>query len=122
MAKRIKSFDEFSGSKPSSQVGGHNPSIPTVKTQLPFGIAPELFWTIFAAIVAVAFLLGLYFGQARFDKEKSDFYEENKKLKSQLDEKEIEIKKLSEQIELNSLKPDTTKTANINDNNLKGSP
>lgn len=116
MAKRIKSFDEFSGGNPSNQGGGNSPAIPTVKTQLPFGIAPELFWTIFSAIVIVAFLLGLYFGQARFDKEKSDFYEENKKLKSQLDEKEIEIEKLSKQIDLNSFKSDTTKTVNINDN------
>jgi hypothetical protein len=113
MAKRIKSFDEFSGNNPANQGGGYTPS--TIRTQLPFGIKPELFWTIFAAIVAVAFLLGLYFGQARFDKEKSDLYEENKQLKSQIDIKMKEIEKLNKQIEYISIKSDTTKTGNINE-------
>jgi len=115
MAKRIKSFDEFSSSKPANQSGGHNSTVTTVKTQLPFGIAPEFFWTIFAAIVAVAFYLGLYFGQAKFDKEKSDFYEENKNLESRLRKQETEIEKLTKQIQVNSLISDTTKTENIND-------
>ncbi len=47
------------------------------------GISPELFWAIFSAIVIGAFFLGSYIGQAKFDKEKSDYYEQTKTLKLQ---------------------------------------
>lgn len=115
MAKRIKSFDEFSESNQPNQSGRHSSTTQTVKTQLPFGIPQELFWTIFAAIVAAAFFLGFYFGQARFDKEKSDFYEENKQLKLQLDKKIIDIQELNKQIHANSIKSDSINTENRND-------
>lgn len=115
MAKRIKSFDDFSERNTPKQSGGNNPITPKVKTQLPFGIAAELFWAIFAAIVAVSFFLGLYFGQAKFDKEKSDFYEENKQLKLHLDQKEKEIEKLKTEIVTSSIKSDKTNIKNKND-------
>ena len=107
MGKKIKSFEEFTVKNPTNQSGGNTSSIPKVKTQLPFGIAVELFWTIFAGIVAMSFFLGLYFGQAKFDKEKSDFYEENKQLKINLSQKEEEVKKLK--IEVKTIKSEKTK-------------
>jgi len=51
------------------------------KTQLPFGMAPGLFWTVFAGLVSSAFILGQSIGSAKFDREKSDYYEELKILK-----------------------------------------
>ena len=106
MGRRIKSFDDFPERNKPNQSGGNSPSTTNVKTRLPFGIAAELFWTIFAAIVAVSFLLGLYFGQAKFDKEKSDFYEENKQLKLHINQKEKEIEKLKIEIKTRSIKLD----------------
>jgi hypothetical protein len=50
------------------------------KTELPFGIAPGLFWTVLAGVVTAAFVLGQNFGSTKFDKEKSDYYEEIKVL------------------------------------------
>lgn len=47
---------------------------------LPF--SREALWTISLTIIGGVFLFGLYIGQAKFDKEKSDFYEENKKMKA----------------------------------------
>ena len=79
--KRIKSFDEFSNSGAKTIPA---PPLEKPRTQLPFGIPPGLFWTIFASIFTGAFLLGLYLGQNRFDKEKSDWYDENKELKKQI--------------------------------------
>jgi len=99
VVKQIKSFDEFYETKHPKQEGGQNSQVPPIKTQLPFGIKPELFWTVFASIVTVAFLLGLYFGQSKFDKEKSDFYEENKLLKTRIQKKTTEIEKLKKQIQ-----------------------
>ena len=57
------------------------PSMPVIKTQLPFNFNPTLFWTIFTAITTASFFLGLYFGTAKFDREKSDYYEQTKQLK-----------------------------------------
>lgn len=63
-----------------------------MKSQKILGVSLELSWTIFSSIIAASFLLGLYFGQAKFDKEKSDYYfqnvnltEENKTLRLQVD-------------------------------------
>jgi len=81
MNKRIKTFDEHSNS--GAKVFPVAP-LDKPKTQLPFGIPPALFWAIFAALVGAAFLLGKEFGQNRFDKEKSDWYDENKELKKQI--------------------------------------
>ncbi len=39
------------------------------------------FWTAIVIISGGAFSLGLYFGSSKFDKEKSDYYDENKKLR-----------------------------------------
>lgn len=52
-----------------------------VKTQLPFGISAGLFWTIIAAVISCAFVLGQNFGSTKFDKEKSDYYDELKSLR-----------------------------------------
>lgn len=52
------------------------------KTQLPFGIPAALFWTIFAALIGGAYFVGKDNGSSKFDKEKMDYYEENKNLKS----------------------------------------
>jgi hypothetical protein len=41
----------------------------------------EIFVTILSVSVGGAFALGLYFGQAKFDKEKMEYYEQNKILK-----------------------------------------
>ncbi len=113
MTKRIKSFDKFSGNYPVNK-GIENGSTKTIiKTQLPFGISSELFWTIFTAIVAVSFFLGFYFGRAQFDKDKSDFYEENKNLKSELDKMTSVIEKLNKQIKSTSFKTDTVNTAHL---------
>ena len=46
----------------------------------PLKISNALFWTIASCIIAGSFSLGVYIGQARFDKEKSDYYEQNKLL------------------------------------------
>jgi CheY-like chemotaxis protein len=43
-----------------------------------------MFWSIICPVTTAAFLLGFYFGQARFDKEKADLYEENKTLRKEL--------------------------------------
>ncbi|RVT76629.1 hypothetical protein EOD40_08995 [Flavobacterium sufflavum] len=45
------------------------------------GLSAEIFWTILSISVGGAFALGVYFGQAKFDKEKSDYYEQVKILK-----------------------------------------
>lgn len=81
MNKRIKTFDEHSNTGAKVFPA---PPLDKPKTQLPFGIPPALFWTIFAAFVGASFYLGKEFGQNRFDKEKSDWYEENKSLKRQI--------------------------------------
>lgn len=52
------------------------------KTQLPFGIAPAFFWTVFVALIGGSYLVGKDIGVSKFDKEKSDFYEDVKTLKS----------------------------------------
>jgi len=52
------------------------------KTQLPFDISPGLFWTIFAALISGAFILGQSIGNAKFDKEKIDLYDQAKTLQS----------------------------------------
>jgi len=54
---------------------------PIIKTQLPFGISAGLFWTIIVAFISGAFILGQNFGSSRFDKEKSDYYDQVKSLK-----------------------------------------
>lgn len=66
----------------------HNPQskpepeiIIKTKTQLPFGMAPAFFWTIFAGLISSAFILGQSIGSSKFDREKSDYYEELKILK-----------------------------------------
>lgn len=81
MSKRLKSSDEYSNS--SGKVA-HAPPADNPKTQLPFGIRPALWWSIFTIVVGAAFYLGKEFGQNRFDKEKSDWYEENKELKKHI--------------------------------------
>ena len=81
MNKRIQTFDEHSNSGAKVFPA---PPLGKPKTQLPFGIPPALFWTIFAAFVGASFFLGKEFGQNRFDKEKSDWYEENRDLKKQI--------------------------------------
>lgn len=48
------------------------------------------FWTAVTTVSAVSFMLGIYFGTTKFDKDKSDYYEENKKLKSNLEKSTIE--------------------------------
>lgn len=45
--------------------------------------SPEFMWTIFSVSIGAAFALGLYLGQAKFDKEKSDYYEDTKNLRNQ---------------------------------------
>ena len=79
--KRMKNFDNFSNSGAKTIPA---PPLEKPRTKLPFGIAPGLFWTIFVSIFTGAFLLGLYLGQNRFDKEKSDWYDENKELKKEI--------------------------------------
>ncbi len=56
-------------------------SLPIIKTQLPFGIAPGLFWAILVALISGAYLLGRDFGSSKFDKEKSDYYDQVKSLR-----------------------------------------
>lgn len=106
MGRRIKSFDDFADRNTPNQSVRNSSSSSNVKTRLPFGIPAELFWTIFTAIVLVSFFLGLYFGQAKFDKEKIDFYEENKRLKLQVYQKEKEIEKLKTEIKTRPIKLD----------------
>jgi hypothetical protein len=93
-----------------------------IKTQLPFGIKAEFFWAIFATLISGAFILGMNIGNSKFDKEKSDFYEENKilkqdiiKLKQKLIEKDKLISKKNDTI---IIKQDSLKEANQNLNNL----
>ncbi|KAA9037252.1 hypothetical protein FW778_17650 [Ginsengibacter hankyongi] len=52
-----------------------------MKTQLPFGIAPAFFWTVFAGLISAAFILGQSIGSSKFDREKSDYYEDLKVLR-----------------------------------------
>jgi len=61
-----------------------------IKTQLPFGISASFFWTIIAALVSASFILGQNFGSSRFDKEKSDYYEQVKSLQKDT----LQLKKL----------------------------
>ncbi|MBA4134568.1 MAG: hypothetical protein C0525_07575, partial [Flavobacterium sp.] len=106
MGKRIKSFDDFGDRNTANQSGSSSSSLTNAKNRLPYGIAVEFFWTIFAAIVTVAFLLGFHFGQAKFDKEKSDFYDENKRLVLQIKQKDKEIEKLKTEIKTRPIKLD----------------
>lgn len=119
MMKRIKNFDEFNGAKvfpatPETQ--------PEIKTQLPFGTDPTLFWTIFVAILTGAFVLGQYFGSTKFDKEKSDYYDEIKtlqkdtiRLNSLINEKDSNLKSKDSLLEIKS---DSLVLINKNINNL----
>jgi hypothetical protein len=43
-------------------------------------IKNAIFWTVLLSIIGGAFLLGLYFGNNKFDKDKSDFYDSNRRL------------------------------------------
>lgn len=52
------------------------------KTQLPFGTPIGLFWSIIVALISGSYILGQNFGSSKFDKEKSDYYEQLKQLKN----------------------------------------
>lgn len=54
------------------------------KTDFHLNISKELFWIISSSIVAATFFLGLYIGQAKFDKEKIEYYENNQVLLKQV--------------------------------------
>ena len=43
------------------------------------------FWTVLLVISSGAFALGLHFGNSKFDKEKSEFYETTKKQEVEID-------------------------------------
>jgi len=64
------------------------------------------FWTAVTTVSVGAFMLGLYFGSTKFDKDKSDYYEENKKLKSELEKSIFENQKKDSLINIykNSIK------------------
>lgn len=55
-------------------------------------IRNPLFWACIVVITGSSFALGIHFGSSKFDKEKSDYYEENKKLKLDLSKKDNLIK------------------------------
>jgi len=55
------------------------------KRSITIKIPPALFWPIFSSLVVGAFFLGVYIGKSTFDREKSDIYEQNKYLKSQVE-------------------------------------
>lgn len=61
-------------------------------------IKAELFYTIFAAIVAATFAIGLYFGGTKFDKEKIDFYNQVIKLSADTTLLSKSIQQLKEEI------------------------
>lgn len=68
--------------KPMSIPQKQEPEIITkTKTKLPFGMTTGLFWSILVGLVSGAFILGQNFGSTKFDKEKSDYYEELKALR-----------------------------------------
>jgi hypothetical protein len=82
MAKHLNKFDEFTGSSSSNQDSPKtNSKSDQGKRKLPMNLTTELFWTIFSAIILGAFFLGFYIGQAKFDKEKIDLYNQNSELK-----------------------------------------
>ena len=82
MAKKLDKFDEH-----FNKGTGTKPTIikPEKETQLPFGIPGALFWTIFAGVVWFSYFLGNENGKSKFDKEKSDYYNENIRLKNSSD-------------------------------------
>jgi hypothetical protein len=53
-----------------------------IKTQFPFGMTGTAFGGIFFTVISGAFVLGLYFGGSKFDKEKNEYYEDAKVLKA----------------------------------------
>jgi hypothetical protein len=56
-------------------------------------IKNQLFWVAIVVLISGAFAIGLHFGTSKFDKEKSDYYEENKVLKSRIESINSKIKK-----------------------------
>ncbi len=74
-----------------------------------FKISHELFWTIATTIVGAVFLLGFYFGQSKFDREKSEYYEESRQLRQE----EMKLKEsLTKKDSLNVLLKDSLQELN----------
>jgi hypothetical protein len=70
------------------------------------------FWTVVTSVTAVSFMLGLYFGTSKFDKDKSDYYEENRAMKMNLDKASTEIQKKDSLINVYKLEIDNYKKSN----------
>ena len=82
MAKQLKTFDDFSNYRSVTKDNPpRNPQQGKEKRKFPLNLSPELFWTIFSAFIIGSFFLGLYIGQAKFDKDKIDYYNQNSDLK-----------------------------------------
>ncbi|MFY0602197.1 MAG: hypothetical protein JXR03_21150 [Cyclobacteriaceae bacterium] len=62
-------------------------------------IKNPIFWTVFVVITGASFALGLRFGNSKFDKEKSELFDNNKELKRTLDKQTIMIQQKDSLIE-----------------------
>ncbi|GAB3832395.1 hypothetical protein [Hymenobacter jeollabukensis] len=78
----IKNTEANSKVKPTNIPDIKTTTNTVTKTQLPLGMSAELFWTLFSGCIVAAFFIGQLFGGAKFDKEKSDYYDEIKNLKA----------------------------------------
>jgi hypothetical protein len=59
-------------------------AVKTAEPRKHYVIGTTLFWMVALPVVGGAFLLGLYFGSAKFDEKKNELYTENRELKDSL--------------------------------------
>ena len=62
-------------------------------------ISLSLFWTILASCTAGALIFGIYFGKAKFDKEKNELSESNIRLAAQCDSLRLSLQGLAAQLD-----------------------
>lgn len=67
------------------------------KPNITLNLSKELFWIISSSIIVGSFFLGLYIGQVKFDKEKIEYYEQNKILNKEASANKIKIDSLTKQ-------------------------
>jgi CheY-like chemotaxis protein len=80
----LNKVNHIHNAKPKKAVPKKN-SGPGVTRGDRHNISLTVFWAIICPVVTAGFFLGFYFGQTKFDKEKSDLYEENKILRKRLE-------------------------------------
>ena len=89
--KKLNGYEERDFLRQKSILMGSIKSCKTVPKKL--GVIAEnpiiellknkTFWTVLVILIGASFALGIHFGNSKFDKEKLDLYEENRKLRNE---------------------------------------